>query len=290
VGSVILREDDAIVVAHLYGYPADMIGVASLAAEAGIPVIEDAAQSAGGSLRGAVLGSIGDIAILSFGRGKGTTGGSGGAVLVRTPALAEWTSRARSDLQEGSRGAIAMVSLAAQRLLSHPYLYRLPSSMPGLKLGEMVYRSPQRPRAMSSASAAVLRRTLADESRQLSARRARAVELFSRVRDASYVAAVRPVAGGESGFLRFALIDTRGKLGPCVDLGAVRGYPLTLGEHLQLGPLIRPGETPGKGSKFLRDRLFTVPTHSQVGQYDLARLAEWLEGREVESRALVPVT
>jgi dTDP-4-amino-4,6-dideoxygalactose transaminase len=289
VRAVIRRGVDAIVVAHLYGYPADMIGVCRLAAEAGIPVIEDAAQGAGGRLRGTLLGSIGDAAILSFGRGKGTTGGSGGALLVKTPALAEWASRARSDLQKGSRGAMAVATLTAQRLLSHPYLYMLPSSMPGLKLGEMVYHSPRIPSAMSAASAAVLRWTLTDDSRHLSARRARAGVLLSRVSDAPVVTAVRPIAGGESGFLRFALLDTRGRLRPAVDLGALRGYPMTLEQHLQLAPLILPGETAGKGSKFLRDRLFTVPTHSQVGQYDLARLAEWLDGRAVESRALVPV-
>ena len=290
VRAVIRRGVDAIVVAHLYGYPADMIGVCRLAAEAGIPVIEDAAQGAGGSLRGALLGSIGDAAILSFGRGKGTTGGSGGALLVKTPALAEWTSRARSDLRKGSGGAMAVATLTAQRLLSHPYLYILPSSMPGLKLGEMIYRSPRIPSAMSSASAAVLRWTLTDDSRHLSARRARAGVLLSLVSDAPAVVAVRPVAGGESGFLRFALIDTHGGLGPAADLGALRGYPMTLEQHLQLRPLILRGETAGKGSKFVRDRLFTVPTHSRVGHYDLARLTEWLDGREVESRALVPVT
>jgi dTDP-4-amino-4,6-dideoxygalactose transaminase len=84
VRAALRRGVDAIVVTHLYGYPADMFGVASLAAEAGVPVIEDAAQGAGGTLRGSLLGSIGDVSVLSFGRGKGMTGGSGGALLVRT--------------------------------------------------------------------------------------------------------------------------------------------------------------------------------------------------------------
>lgn len=78
VRAVIRRGVDAIVVAHLYGYPADMIAVAKIAGEEGIPVLEDAAQGAGGTLCDALLGSIGDVAVLSFGRGKGTTGGSGG--------------------------------------------------------------------------------------------------------------------------------------------------------------------------------------------------------------------
>lgn len=290
VRAVVRRGVDAIVVAHLYGYPADMIGVRELAAEQGIPVIEDAAQGAGGSLGGALLGSLGDVAILSFARGKGTTGGSGGALLVRTPALAEWTRTARSDLQAASRGGMDVLSLAAQRLLSHPYLYRFPASIPGLKLGEMVYHPPRPPRAMSPASAAVLRWTLEQEAREVAGRRARARDLLSRMRETPYVVAVRPIAGGESGFLRLAFIDTGGTRVPRSDLGALRGYPLTLGQHPQLGPLILPGETAGKGSEFLRDRLFTVPTHSRVDRSDLACLAEWLDGHEGESRTLTSVS
>lgn len=269
------RGVDAIVVAHLYGYPADMISAAALAAAEGIPMIEDAAQGAGGTLCGALLGSIGDISVLSFGRGKGVTGGSGGALLVRTPALVEWIAQARTDLRAGSRGAKAVVSLAAQRVFSHPNLYRLPASVPGLKLGEMVYRPPRAPRAISAASVSVVRWSLADEVRQVTARRARASELLSRIGDASDVAAVRAIPRGEPGFLRLALIDRRGTLQPRADLGAVRGYPLTLAQHRELRPMLLPGETAGAGAELLRDRLFTVPTHYRVGERDLTSIAEW---------------
>jgi perosamine synthetase len=290
VRAVIRRGVDAIVVTHLYGYPADMIGVARLAAADGVPVIEDAAQGAGGALCGALLGSIGDVSVLSFGRGKGMTGGSGGALLVRTPRLAAWASRTRFELRAGSRGGKAVLSLAAQSLLSHPYVYRLPASIPGLKLGEMVYHPPRVPRAISAASASVLRWSLGEAVRQLAGRRARAGELLSRLRDARDVAAVRPVTGGASGFLRFALIDRRGTLLPRADLGAVRGYPLTLEQHSQLRPLILPGESAGTGARLLRDRLFTLPTHYRVDERDLTRLAEWFNQDRLMSRALVPAT
>lgn len=290
VRAVVSRGVDAIVVAHLYGYPADTVGVTKIADDHGIPVIEDAAQGAGGALFGALLGSSGHVSILSFGRGKGTTAGAGGALLVRTPALADWTASVRSDLEIGSRGGTEVVSLTAQRLLSHPYLYRLPSSIPGLKIGEMVYRSPGSPRAMSSASAAVLRWALLDEPQQISSRRVRANHLLARVSRSTQVQPVRPIPGGEPGFLRFALIDTRDSLTPCVELGVLRGYPMTLAQHAQLAPLIAVGETAGPGSEFLRDRLFTVPTHFRVNQSDLVGLTDWLETPKAQSSALSPGT
>ena len=286
VRDVIRRGVDAIVVAHLYGYPADVIGVRMLADEQGVPVIEDAAQGAGGTLHGALLGSLGDVAILSFARGKGTTGGSGGAVLAKTPPLADWTRSVRSDLQASTRGGLLVLSLAAQRLLSHPALYRLPGSIPGLKLGEMVYHPPRPPRAMAAVSAAVLRWTLGLEKREVLHRRAVARDLLSRMHETRNAVPVRPIAGGESGFLRLALLDAGGGMVPRPDLGALRGYPMTLEEHPQLGSLLLSGERAGKGSQVLRDRLFTVPTHSGVGQSDLVRLSEWLDGHQAASHVI----
>jgi dTDP-4-amino-4,6-dideoxygalactose transaminase len=267
-----------------------MIGVRMLAGEHGIPVIEDAAQGAGGTLCGALLGSLGDVSILSFARGKGTTGGSGGALLVRTPALAEWTRSARSNLNAASRGGVKVLSLAAQRLLSHPSLYRLPASIPGLRLGEMVYHPPRPPGSMPAASAAVLRRTLELEEREVSDRRARASDLLSSMREMPNVIPVRPIAGGESGFLRLALLDSSGTMMPRTDLGALRGYPMTLDQHPQLKPLLLAGERAGKGSQFLRDRLLTVPTHSGVDESDRIRLSKWLDGHQGGSHAIAPVS
>jgi hypothetical protein len=290
VRATIRRGVDAIVVAHLYGYPADVTGVRKLAAEQGIPVIEDAAQAAGGTLNGERLGSLGEVAILSFGRGKGTTGGKGGAVLVRTPALAEWTRRTRSDLRPGSRGGVTILSLAAQRVLSHPSLYRLPSSIPGLRLGEMVYHAPHPPRGMSAASAGVLRWTLGLEEREVIERGARAAEVLSHMHDAANVTPVRPIAGAEPGFLRLAFLDSNGKKVSHTDLGALRAYPVTLDEHPQLRALLLPGERAGKGSQLLRDRLFTVPTHSHVDPVFFAGLGEWLGERRTDLPGIVALS
>jgi dTDP-4-amino-4,6-dideoxygalactose transaminase len=286
VRAAMKRGVDAIVVAHLYGYPADMTGVTKLAQEQGIPVIEDAAQGAGGTLSGALLGSIGDVAILSFARGKGTTAGSGGAVLVRTPALAEWTRGLRSALEPRSRGGVGVLSLAAQRVLSHPSLYNIPASIPALRLGEMVFRPPRLPHSMTAAGAAVLQHTLMLEDKEVAARRARAKQLLSQVHGARNAAAARAIPGGESGFLRLALLAGAGDRIVRPDLGALPGYPMTLDQHVQLRPVLFAGERAGKGSVRLRDKLFTIPTHSRIDQSDVARLSEWLNGEEAEARVV----
>jgi hypothetical protein len=276
VRKVFARGVDAIVVAHLYGYPADILGVQEVAAEHGIPVIEDAAQGAGGTLRDRLLGTFGDVAILSFGRGKGMTSGSGGAVLVHTLELAGWTRRTRAELGTASGGGLEVMTLAAQSLLAHPSMYRLPASIPALQLGAMVYHPPTDPRPMAAGVAAILNSALKMDEREVQYRRARAKDLLSRITASHAMEPVHPIVGGESGFLRLALLDTGGHRLPRATIGALRGYPMTLEQHPQLWPMLVPGERAGKGSEILRDRLFTLPTHSRVNRSDLTRLEKWL--------------
>jgi hypothetical protein len=142
---------------------------------------------------------------------------------------------------------------------------------------------------MSRAAAAVLQWTLELEERELADRRWRGRELVSRMSGVRNVVPARAITGGEPGFLRLPVLDQTGTRAPRAELGILRGYPMTLDQHSQLQPLLLSGERAGKGSLFLRDRLFTMPTHSHVRQSDLARLGEWFEKERLDSRAIVAV-
>jgi perosamine synthetase len=289
VRRAIARGVGAILVAHFYGYPADVAAVSKLASAAGLPLIEDAAQGAGGSLLGKRLGALADISVLSFGRGKGTTAGNGGALLVRTPSLAQWLRDERAKLERGRKGASTLMGLAAQRIFSAPHLYAFPASAPWLRLGEMVYHPAGRPREMDAAATAILPHALKMEGSELLERRNRAAILTRLVLSGNGIAPIRAVPGGESGYLRFAVTDVIGARQPRADLGALRGYPQTLEEHRELRPILLEGERAGSGSVFLRDRLFTLPTHSFVDRRCLDDLASWM-GRELAPlQALVAV-
>jgi dTDP-4-amino-4,6-dideoxygalactose transaminase len=222
------------------------------------------------------LGGIGDISILSFGRGKGATTGTGGAVLVRSAALGARMAQMRDQLGIARRGGQEMGILAAQWLFSHPLLYRLPASIPALKLGEMVYHAPKQPRAIPTAAAAMLASVLRMDDVEIEIRRSRASNLLSHINGSARIVPIRPVPGGMSGFLRFALTDSTGQLATDAQLGVQRGYPLTLEQHQELQPVLATGEKAGKGSEQLRDRLLTLPTHSRVRSHDEVRLQDWL--------------
>jgi perosamine synthetase len=79
----------AIMVVHIYGLPVDMDPVIELARRHGLFIIEDAAEQHGQTYKGRPVGSLGDIAIVSFYPNKQITTGEGGMVLTNDNALAD---------------------------------------------------------------------------------------------------------------------------------------------------------------------------------------------------------
>lgn len=285
LAAAVVRGVDAIVVAYLYGFPADMRGVEEMAKAAGVPIIEDAAQGAGGTLGGRVLGSFGALSILSFGRGKGTTGGNGGALLCRDESLADSFSEVRRSLGGRPRGWRDLLGVTAQWLLGRPTLYGIPSSIPSLRLGEMVYHPAHDPRSLSWTAASLVRRALDSAPHDVALRRRTAAVLDMAAAEGADIRSVEPIADGVSGYLRFPVLD-RGSRAERPNMGILRGYKLTLHEQMELRPCLVAGEPPTPGAQELARTLFTLPTHYMVKPSDIKLMMEWLR---VPTRLFVPV-
>lgn len=71
----------AIILVHLYGYPAKMNEILAISKQYSIPLIEDAAEAIGSSYNGIPLGTFGDLGVFSFNGNKIITTSSGGAIL-----------------------------------------------------------------------------------------------------------------------------------------------------------------------------------------------------------------
>jgi 8-amino-3,8-dideoxy-alpha-D-manno-octulosonate transaminase len=91
--SKITPQTKAIMVVHTLGNPADMDAILAIARRHRVKVLEDCAQSLGGSYHGQPLGSIGDIGIYSFQIAKTISSGEGGAVVTNDPLLFERATR-----------------------------------------------------------------------------------------------------------------------------------------------------------------------------------------------------
>jgi dTDP-4-amino-4,6-dideoxygalactose transaminase len=265
----------AIVVAHYYGYPADIDGVKQLAAKFAVPVIEDAAQAAGGTLNGRRLGTIGELTVLSFGRGKGIFGGGGGALLART---ADWGAHLSALRPFRPRaGGAELGGVVAQWALGRPSVYAIPAALPALKLGAMVYHPAHEPRALSGIAAKLVRASLAGEAPARAKRRLTVAVLRTMLeRLAGGLLAVPPLADAEPGYLRFGVLDLAGRRRAAPRLGVMSGYPRTLNEQPELGAHLVAGEPPTPGAAALRDTLFTLPTHDLLDERDLLALQRWM--------------
>ncbi len=265
----------AAVIAPLYGMPVQWDLIDQSAAEYDALVIEDAAQGHGASWHGSPLGRHGSLSVLSFGRGKGWTGGIGGALLLRGDTLALLTS-ALAD-REAPPGPLATFArAAAQWALSRPLLYALPASLPWLHLGETRYRQPSVPREISRVAAGLLLGSRSASALEAQVRRANARVLDTAFESVSSVRRIRPVPGGQPGYLRYPVRVPRGFAGladpaRAARLGIASGYPASLAElpavRNWLASVDRP--TVCAGAEELVRTLITLPTHSLVTREEL---------------------
>lgn len=79
----ITRRTKAIIVPHMFGLAADLDRLLKL----DVPLIEDCAQSVGGTYRNKPLGTFGEAAVFSFYATKVMATGEGGMVVARSPEI-----------------------------------------------------------------------------------------------------------------------------------------------------------------------------------------------------------
>jgi len=75
------QKPKAMIPVHLYGLPAKMEEIMSIASKYEIPVIEDAAEALGSSIDGKACGTFGQLGVLSFNGNKIITTSGGGALI-----------------------------------------------------------------------------------------------------------------------------------------------------------------------------------------------------------------
>lgn len=81
----------AIIPVHLYGMPAKLDEIRTIAQKYGIPLLEDAAEALGSEYKGRKCGTFGEFGALSFNGNKIITTSGGGALICRTEEEAKQT-------------------------------------------------------------------------------------------------------------------------------------------------------------------------------------------------------
>ena len=278
-----LRRGPAVVVAvHLYGCPVDLAEVHRLAAAAGAIVIEDAAQAAGAALGARPVGTQGSLAVLSFGRGKGLTGGSGGALLAYDEDGVRALEHVRGVLREPARGWRDLCALTAQLFLLRPNLYRLPVAIPGLRLGQTIYQVPRPLRGATAVSCGVVAATWGLAERELATRRRHATSLLRALGRQRALQTIQTPQAARPGYLRLPVLASPEARQLAVEgraraLGVMPSYPKTLCDLEGFAARCVNRGDAFPGSRLLAARLCTLPTHSRLGIADLKRLEQWID-------------
>lgn len=123
------KKPKAIIPVHLYGMPAKMDEIVSIANEYGIPLLEDAAEALGSEYKGQKCGTFGEFACLSFNGNKIITTSGGGALVCSTKEEANRTKFLATQARDN----------APHYQHSHVgYNYRLSNICAGIGRGQMM--------------------------------------------------------------------------------------------------------------------------------------------------------
>lgn len=271
-----------VVIVHLFGFPVDIESVSELCRRFDALVIEDAAQALGASLGARPAGSLGALAVLSFNRGKGVSGGGGGALVGCGSGVAPLRAL-RAELPSSPHRARPLLVAAAQWLLGRPRLYSIPSALPFLHMGETVYRQPKPPARMAAASAALVLKTLELNDGETVTRRSNAEWLRTALGGRPDVVPVELHPAAAPTCLRLPVL-LRGRAREAAArggrrLGIARAYPRLLRDLKPMARRIRNLAEDFPGGTRLVSELHTCPTHGWLAEADLGAIRDVLQGR-----------
>jgi len=278
------RGAGSVVASNLYGYPIDWPTIKAECESAGALLIEDAAQGVGSAWGVKRGGTFGHLTVLSFGRGKGWTGGAGGALLVRCgmPAtggqdksgLLRPLETARPPATASLRAAVIS---AVQWAMGRPSLFGIPMSIPGLDLGETRFKEPSVPTSIGAFSAAAAMGHAAKAMEEVVKRQANASGwrqlLQGSLDEPTRFRFCHPLDEGTCAYLRFPVLasdrsSATGFARATKRFGVAHGYPILLPHLPTVLPLLTHGVEAVSGAKKLASSLLTLPTHSLVKKGD----------------------
>jgi dTDP-4-amino-4,6-dideoxygalactose transaminase len=274
-----------VVIAPLYGLAAPWDDLRAAATQTGAVLVEDAAQGIGSSWRGARAGCQADLSVLSFGRGKGWTGGNGGALLARGAAAGILDEFVTHGMPSPQPSFLTLGRAAAMSAFVHPSVFALAAAIPWLHLGETRYHAPSPPRGLSRAAASLLLASSDRSAVEAEERRAAAAWYRHELTGAPMAAPVAPIPDSDGGYLRYPVRVSQGMTGfrnadHARALGIAAGYPTPLGELLPVRARLMPAAQNCRwpGAEKLCHQLITLPTHSLATLDDRRRVVGMLKG------------
>ncbi len=121
----ITSKSKVLIIQHTFGIPADLSALMKIAQKHNLRVIEDCAHIMGGEYNGKMLGTSGDIGMLSFGTEKPISAGRGGALITSNKTLATAIREAQKRLPHPSTATILQQLLTFKLFFVSKPLYNI---------------------------------------------------------------------------------------------------------------------------------------------------------------------
>ncbi len=273
----------AIVAIYPFNLTIDIESLQQVARRNGVYLIEDAAQAIGLTVGGKSAGTIGDVGFFSLSKGKPITTMSGGIIVTNRDNLAVRMAEILDGLPRpgAAKNLKVLVTSLAMKALINPRLYWLVDHIPGVTLGETVYRPSFAMSRMPTASALLLEHLLPRVAPINQDRASNAARWIGLLAGRGGVSVVAGHHTDESLYLRLPLLCRskahRERLFEVLkSLGASRMY----GEPLEViddADLFSPDVQPCPQARSFADRLLTLPTHEYVNDDDMATTIRLLD-------------
>jgi dTDP-4-amino-4,6-dideoxygalactose transaminase len=262
----------AVVLVHLFGYPANIHETQEICREQGAFLVEDAAQAFGNRLsdsEDSKLGLLGDAGFFSFGRGKPISLMHGGILVTNSEEILAEAKEIYRDLNH--KGAfpdvLYWITLASYSMLSNPHTYWIPQRLPFLHLGETIFEPNFAKSEGIQLAGALAGKMIESIEQEKEVRRANS-EWYSA--SLSNIPWVEAVPSARFPYLRYPLlIKDREKRDGILDVlisqgtGSALFYPCPLNELRGLKEVLQD-ETVYPNARKLSNTLITLPVHSGV--------------------------
>lgn len=266
-------DDDtlAVVPVHMHGIPCEMPPILGLSQSHGAFVVEDCAQAAGSTLRGQRVGSFGDAAFFSLGKGKGFTAYEGG--LGRLAVGGEPLADHNGQRDGRAREILILGKLLAMTILLHPRLYWMIRSLP-LGWENETYAADFGIGGMGRFREGVAFSVLRRLDAVVLARREKAEFLRCQLRCMAGVQLLEPPSGAQPSYPWLPLMvrdrDRTVRRLRSEGLGGARLFTRSLNQYDYLRAMVPQGRYPN--AEYLAAHLLTLPTHEYVTLRDMDRM------------------
>lgn len=274
----------AIVPSNLFGLVSDIPKITSIAKTTGAYVIDDAAQSFGAGLNGVKSGAMGDVGILSLGRGKNITTYEGGVIITDSEKVAKRLMGhpfLRLALLRKWPVAGNLLGLLLYSVFLHPRFYWIPNALPFLRLGESIFDPGFKMGSFSEFQCALGLHML-KKLDQLNAERRRNAHILSEtLKHHPKLILPKPLDGSHPVYLRFPILVMNPVLREKIyhellqeGIGVSKMYPTAIHHIPGIRPYLANVHEQFPNAELVASSILTLPTHSLVTKKDLDLMFE----------------